>query len=111
MKVISRIATASAALATLLLPLSRSYAQPRSNVSSDATIAHKTPMGKNANVSDAALVKSVPGFRNGYAEVDGVRLHYVVGGSGHFIQEEQPDLVVKTIIDFLQDDHQQTLKL
>ncbi|TCI10103.1 alpha/beta hydrolase [Dyella soli] len=35
-----------------------------------------------ANVSDAALVKSLPGFSNGYADVDGVHLHYVVGGKG-----------------------------
>ena len=28
------------------------------------------------------LVKSLPGFRNGYATVNGVRLHYVVGGKG-----------------------------
>jgi hypothetical protein len=67
-KVISRIATASAVLVALTLPLSPSYAQPLSNVSTDATIAHKTTTGKNANVSDAALVKSLPGFRNGNAE-------------------------------------------
>lgn len=35
-----------------------------------------------ANISDEALVKSLPGFTNGYADVDGVRLHYVVGGKG-----------------------------
>jgi len=34
------------------------------------------------DVSDAALVMSLPGFRNGYAEVNGVRLHYVIGGKG-----------------------------
>ncbi|WP_267221298.1 alpha/beta fold hydrolase [Dyella silvae] len=35
-----------------------------------------------ASLSDAALVKSLPGFKSGYADVDGVRLHYVVGGKG-----------------------------
>src|SRR5476649_359473 len=35
-----------------------------------------------ANVSDAALVKSLPGFKNSYADVNGVRLHYVQGGKG-----------------------------
>lgn len=35
-----------------------------------------------ADVSDASLVKSLPGFKNGYAEVNGVRLHYVTGGKG-----------------------------
>ncbi|QIN64346.1 Haloalkane dehalogenase (plasmid) [Caballeronia sp. SBC1] len=82
MKVISRIVTASAALAALMLPLAPSYAQPLSDVGTDATIVHKATAGKNTNVSDPALVKSLPGFRNGYAEVDGVRLHYVVGGKG-----------------------------
>lgn len=34
------------------------------------------------DVSDAALVKSLPGFKNAYAQVNGVRLHYVTGGEG-----------------------------
>ncbi len=34
------------------------------------------------DLSDAALVKSLPGFENGYAEVNGTRLHYVTGGTG-----------------------------
>lgn len=33
-------------------------------------------------VSDAALVRSMPGFASASAVVDGVRLHYVVGGTG-----------------------------
>jgi len=37
---------------------------------------------KNYAVSDAALVKSLPGFKNEYAEVDGIRIHYVAGGEG-----------------------------
>ena len=48
----------------------------------DAISVHRTANAKSADVSDAALVKSLPGFRNGYAEVNGVRLHYVVGGKG-----------------------------
>ena len=32
--------------------------------------------------SDEALVRSLPGFRSGYATVNGVRLHYVAGGRG-----------------------------
>jgi hypothetical protein len=36
-----------------------------------------------AAISDAALAASVPGdFRNGYAEVNGTRIHYVEGGKG-----------------------------
>ncbi len=41
-----------------------------------------TPSHVVGNVSDAALVKSLPGFKNGYADVNGVRLHYVQGGKG-----------------------------
>jgi pimeloyl-ACP methyl ester carboxylesterase len=32
--------------------------------------------------SDDVLVRSLPGFRSGYAYVNGVRLHYVAGGRG-----------------------------
>src|SRR6202047_538554 len=36
-----------------------------------------------ADTSDAALVASLPGdFRNGYAAVNGTRIHYVEGGKG-----------------------------
>src|ERR1700685_1754234 len=34
------------------------------------------------DLSDAALVKSLRGFENGYAEVNGTQLHYVIGGNG-----------------------------
>jgi pimeloyl-ACP methyl ester carboxylesterase len=34
------------------------------------------------SVSDTALVKTLPGFRNAYAQVNSVRLHYVIGGKG-----------------------------
>jgi len=36
----------------------------------------------SGDISDAALVRSLPGFKNGYAEVDGIQLHYVTGGKG-----------------------------
>jgi len=32
--------------------------------------------------SDAALLKTLPGFQQAFASVNGVRLHYVVGGEG-----------------------------
>jgi pimeloyl-ACP methyl ester carboxylesterase len=38
--------------------------------------------GGGGDLSDEALVRSLPGFRNGYARVNGVRLHYVIGGRG-----------------------------
>ena len=31
---------------------------------------------------DSELVRSLPGFRNGYATVNGTRIHYVMGGRG-----------------------------
>jgi len=34
------------------------------------------------DVSDAALVRSLPGYENGFAKVNGTRLHYVAGGKG-----------------------------
>lgn len=34
------------------------------------------------DLSDAALVKKLPGFTNGYADVNGTRLHFVEGGLG-----------------------------
>ena len=37
---------------------------------------------KKDGLSDAALVKSLSGFENGYAEVNGTQLHYVIGGKG-----------------------------
>jgi pimeloyl-ACP methyl ester carboxylesterase len=40
------------------------------------------PVVAPAAVSDAALVRTLPGFQNGYATVNGVRIHYVAGGSG-----------------------------
>jgi pimeloyl-ACP methyl ester carboxylesterase len=36
-------------------------------------------------VSDDALVAALPGFKNHFAEVNGVRLHYVDGGKGQTI--------------------------
>jgi pimeloyl-ACP methyl ester carboxylesterase len=51
-------------------------------------LAAKKPIAKQPAakikyvVSDEALVKRLPGFKNGYANVNGTRLHYVVGGSG-----------------------------
>ena len=34
------------------------------------------------DLNDASLVKKLPGFTNRYATVNGVKLHYVTGGSG-----------------------------
>lgn len=40
----------------------------------------RAPLSRS--VSDAALVRALPGFTNHYASVNGVRLHYVTGGKG-----------------------------
>src|SRR5258707_4052370 len=37
---------------------------------------------KSYKVSDAALVKTLPGFNSSFATVNGIRLHYVAGGEG-----------------------------
>lgn len=79
---IVRIGTAAAAFAALMVAASPGYAGATSKAHTDAAAVQKTTAAKVADVSDAALVKSLPGFRNGYAEVNGVRLHYVVGGKG-----------------------------
>ena len=48
----------------------------------NAAQAQKQARDTTVDTSDATLVKSLPGFKNGYATVNGVRLHYVSGGKG-----------------------------
>lgn len=45
-------------------------------------VAKKTALPSHWNVSDAALLKMLPGFKDGYAVVNGIKLHYVIGGAG-----------------------------
>jgi pimeloyl-ACP methyl ester carboxylesterase len=47
-----------------------------------ASAANKASAAASQHASDAALVRSLPGFENGFADVNGVRLHYVKGGQG-----------------------------
>jgi pimeloyl-ACP methyl ester carboxylesterase len=82
LKSIARIGAVSAAFAALMVAVTPNYANAASTAQTDAPAAHKTHAAKVADVSDAALVRSLPGFKNGYAEVNGVRLHYVAGGTG-----------------------------
>jgi pimeloyl-ACP methyl ester carboxylesterase len=42
----------------------------------------EAPADPEAAYTDAELIKKLPGFTNHYATVNGVRLHYVEGGSG-----------------------------
>jgi pimeloyl-ACP methyl ester carboxylesterase len=72
---------ALAAFAALMVAAPTTYAQTAAKASAGTTATHVKAV-KAADVSDAALVKTLPGFKNGYADVNGVRLHYVVGGSG-----------------------------
>ena len=37
------------------------------------------------DVSDDTLVRELAGFKNGYAQVNGTRLHYVEGGKGSLV--------------------------
>lgn len=48
--------------------------------------AQARPAATEAAISDEALTRSIPGvFSNGYAQVNGTRLHYVAGGSGDLL--------------------------
>ena len=50
---------------------------------SGLTTAHvHVAAAQTQDVSDAALVKTLPGFSNNSATVNGVKLHYVIGGEG-----------------------------
>lgn len=63
----------------LLVTLPLSFTLP---VVSDAEAQSRSSTRSTIDTSDAALVKLLPGFQNGYARVNGVRLHYVAGGTG-----------------------------
>ncbi|MGO4272299.1 alpha/beta fold hydrolase [Paenibacillus sp. TAF58] len=45
-------------------------------------IHENKPAPVNMDKLDAELVKKLPGFKNGYVEVNGIRMHYVEGGKG-----------------------------
>jgi pimeloyl-ACP methyl ester carboxylesterase len=47
-----------------------------------AQTATKGNTKASSDVSDAAIVRSLPGFENGHANVNGTQLHYVAGGKG-----------------------------
>ena len=49
---------------------------------SSPAIGQGTGAGARYDTSDAALVKTLPGFSNGSAKVNGIQMHYVVGGKG-----------------------------
>ena len=73
MKANIRIGLTGAAFAALVMAVAPGYAQ---------AAAAGTDAAKVADTSDVALVRSLHGFKNGSAEVNGVRLHYVIGGKG-----------------------------
>jgi hypothetical protein len=50
--------------------------------SSEASAKTYHTGAKSYKVSDAALVKTLPGFNSSFATVNGIRLHYVAGGEG-----------------------------
>lgn len=77
--IVTRIA-AGAALATGLI-----LALPGTALAANAhagTENARQRIASHTDVSDTTLVKSLPGFRNAYADVNGLRLHYVIGGKG-----------------------------
>src|SRR5262245_39877163 len=68
-----------AVVAALTLPAPALPATALAGVASAAPNAGRTV----DPLSDAALVRKLPGgFTNGYARVNGIRLHYVAGGKG-----------------------------
>lgn len=46
--------------------------------------ANAAPPGavEPAAITDAALLRELPGFKDGYADANGIKLHYVIGGKG-----------------------------
>lgn len=63
---------------TMIILLLLAMATPESVLAQKqhaATISSK-------DITDEALVKQLPGFKNGYATVNGVKIHYVTGGTG-----------------------------
>ncbi|MEH2394276.1 MAG: alpha/beta hydrolase [Nostoc sp.] len=75
-KLLRSVLKASLALATAILLLI-----PVANAQQVAVPLRPVAQGR-FDTSDAALVKRVPGFESRFADVNGVRLHYVIGGSG-----------------------------
>jgi pimeloyl-ACP methyl ester carboxylesterase len=51
------------------------------SIATAETVAVKSTKASSA-FSDTVLVRSLPGFKSGYAEVNGIQLHYVAGGKG-----------------------------
>ncbi len=47
-----------------------------------AASAQAQPAATTYDTSDAALIRELPGFREGNVVINGVRLHYVTGGNG-----------------------------
>jgi len=81
LKAMIRTGCASIVVAALMAAASPGYTQTSATDAPVAAHARK-PAAAKTDISDGTLVKSLPGFRNGYATVNGVRLHYVVGGKG-----------------------------
>lgn len=80
MKITKTGALMGVTLFALIAGLSPGHAETA--VHGNTPARHGVAAAKAADVSDATLVKSLPGFKNGTAEVNGVRLHYVAGGQG-----------------------------
>jgi pimeloyl-ACP methyl ester carboxylesterase len=66
------LAASTLAICLAALTFGEVWAEPTSAENTDQRI----------DTSDQALVNRLPGFANGYAEVNGIRLHFVEGGSG-----------------------------
>jgi len=67
-------------LSVALVTAIPSFAQPANTAPGSAPI-----ITYKGDVSDTALVAELPGFKSEFADVNGTRLHYVVGGKGEAV--------------------------
>jgi pimeloyl-ACP methyl ester carboxylesterase len=81
-KTLPKFGVLSAILSVAMAAAVAAHAEPDPRPAATATASHHATRARAPDVSDAALVKTLPGFKNGYADVNGVRLHYVIGGTG-----------------------------
>lgn len=72
-----KLQTIASFVAVLLVVASSALAAPATAQAAPAMAS----VARTA-ISDAALVRSLPGFRQGVANVNGIAIHYVIGGNG-----------------------------
>lgn len=79
-----RLMNTRSALGLLLISTALALATPALAAEQTETVVPTTTTS-SYDVSDAALVATLPGFKSGFADVNGTRLHYVAGGKGEAV--------------------------